>query len=61
MKSKCIFSIIKNAPDNVQFLRVIHAIRTGEYRCSIAVVHCRQLLFIVIRQMAEPNVHAMRT
>jgi len=27
----------------------------------VAVLHCRQLLVIVIRQMAAPNVHAMHT
>ena len=26
---------------------------------QIAVLHCRQLLVIVIRQMAAPNMHAM--
>jgi len=34
------------------------AVPSGEY---IAVLHCRQLLVIVIRQMAAPNVHVMRT
>jgi len=37
------------------------AVPSGEYRCNIAVLHCRQVLVIVIRQMAAPNVHVMRT
>jgi len=57
------FSVIKNAADNVKFLHVIH---TNICFCPLVNIDATlpsyiQLLFIVIRQMAASNVHAIHT
>ena len=52
--------VIKNAPDNLQFL---HVIRANNLFCPLANIDATlpSTLFIAIRQMAAAKVHAKHT